>query len=296
MSSSVMTAVATTPEPRLTAPDRAVSAAASITRESLVRDLRRNLGIKPGDIIAVHSSMKSLGRVDGGPDTVIAALIEAVGGIGSGTVLMPCFNDPLDIVDLRTTPCRLGLVPETFRTCPGVIRSVNHTHSVAVIGRHAAELAATHRGRAPLGVGSPFHELAKRGGQVVHIGCDMNSSSIIHVAESIVKAPYLGIAYPAYHKDITLVVSDTERILCHPLENPGCSRNFIVVQQELDRLGLLHRGKVGEAEAFRVSGMDAIDTAVRLLCERGMDTLLCDSPACAVCQAKRQLLAGLGEA
>jgi aminoglycoside 3-N-acetyltransferase len=265
-----------------------------ITQDDLIHDLRGNLGIGDGDIIAVHSSMKSMGRVVGGPEAFIGALIQAVGGTDVGTVLMPCFNGPLDVVDLRSTPCRLGLVPETFRNYPGVIRSVNHTHSVAIIGKDAAGIAATHRGREPLGVDSPFHELAKRGGHVVHVGCSMNSSSIIHIAESMVKAPYLDIAYPQYNKNIELVVSDAERFICRPGENPGCSRNFMVVQEELDRLGLLVKGKVGQADSFKVTGTAVIDAAVRILRERGMGALLCDSPACGVCMAKKERLASLG--
>ena len=70
-----------------------------ITQSRLVRDLRDNLGLRDGDQIAVHSSMKSLGVVEGGPATVIAALIEAVGGPGRGTVLMPCFVKPADVID-----------------------------------------------------------------------------------------------------------------------------------------------------------------------------------------------------
>ncbi len=271
-----------------------IAEAISTTKEALVSDLRRNLGLADGDIIAVHSSMKSLGRVEGGPVAFIEALMEAVGGVSKGTVLMPCFNGPDDVVDLRSTACRLGLVPETFRTYPGVVRSVNHTHSVAAIGRHAERLAASHRGKTPLGVDTPFHELAKMGGWILHVGCNMTTSSIIHVAESVAKAPYLGIAYQAYDKPIRLVVSDSESFVCLPVENPGCSRNFMVVQDELDRLGLLRKGKVAQAESFKVKGLDVIETTSKLISERGMGVLLCDSDSCRVCMAKKELLGKLG--
>ena len=59
------------------------------TRETLARDLR-DLGVEPGDILFVHSSLKSLGPVNGGAGTVIDALEDAVGP--EGLVLMPSFN------------------------------------------------------------------------------------------------------------------------------------------------------------------------------------------------------------
>ncbi len=263
---------------------------AILTKSDIEKDLRANLGIKDGDIIAVHSSMKSLGAVDGGPATFIKAMIDSIGGLSKGTLMMPCFNGPHDTVDLRSTPCRLGLVPETFRTFSGVVRSENHTHSVAAIGKHAKDLVKTHKGKAPLGIGSPFHELAKMGGWIVHIGCDMRSCSIVHVAESIANAPYLHIAYPDYDKTIKLVVSDNESYDCHPTENPGCSRNFNVVQDELDRLGLIIKGRVGAAESMKILANNIIDVSIELIMGKGYDALLCDSPSCSVCTKKRAFL------
>ncbi len=267
----------------------------TILKADIVRDLRENLGLKDGDIIGVHSSMKSLGVVEGGPVTLIKALIEAVGGIGKGTVLMPCFNNPDDVVDMRTTSCRLGLVPETFRKYPGVIRSENQTHSVAVIGKYAKEIAGTHKGKAPLAAGTPFHELAIRGGWIIHIGCDMKSSSIVHVAESIAKVPYLHIAYANYNKTIKLVVSDDVSYDCEPLENPGCSKNFNIVQDELNRLGLIKNGKVGNADSMKILGKDIIETTLNLVLSLGMGALLCDLPNCSVCTMKKQFLENLSK-
>lgn len=263
-----------------------------ITRESITRDLRTHLGISAGDILAVHSSLKSLGQVDGGAGTLIAALLDAVGGPAQGTVLMPCFNEPDDRVDLRTTPCRLGAVPEAFRTTPGVIRSEHPTHSVAVAGRHAATLAAAHRGTAPLGVGSPFHMLSEMGGCVLHIGCEMKSCSLIHVAEALANLSFHHIAYPAYDKTIQLVLQDGTCRRCPPsIDSPGCSSAFLKVQAELERQGKLRRGKVGQAACLKAKASDILATALLML-RRDPGCLLCDKPACQVCTRKRAVLAG----
>jgi aminoglycoside N3'-acetyltransferase len=261
-----------------------------IAASRLRDDLRNNLGLRDGDQIAVHSSMKSLGPVEGGPLALIAALIEAVGGPDRGTVLMPCFSEPLDVVDALRTPCRLGLVPETFRTYPGVHLSNNHTHRVAVLGRDAAAIAACHNGATPLGRGSPFHELARRGGSVVHIGCNMHSCSLIHVAEHLFPLSFHAaqIAYPGYDKTITLICTDGTSRVCPPVENPGDSRGFTVVQEEMEQRGLLRHGRVGAAACFRARGLDILATAMDLLAADPA-ALLCHSLKCAVCQARRQI-------
>ena len=53
-------------------------------------DHLKTLGIEIGDILFVHSSFKSLGIVQGGARTVIAALENALGA--NGLLLMPSFN------------------------------------------------------------------------------------------------------------------------------------------------------------------------------------------------------------
>ncbi|MBT3604439.1 MAG: hypothetical protein HN521_15385 [Candidatus Latescibacteria bacterium] len=48
-----------------------------------ILDGLKSLGIKPGDILFVHSSLRSFGNINGGTDTVIDALLETVGENGS---------------------------------------------------------------------------------------------------------------------------------------------------------------------------------------------------------------------
>ena len=53
--------------------------------ETLVNDFK-NIGIKAGDVLVVHSSLKSMGNVDGGAETVIDAVLDAVGEEGTFAV------------------------------------------------------------------------------------------------------------------------------------------------------------------------------------------------------------------
>lgn len=248
------------------------------------------MGVHPGDSLIVHSSMKSLGPVEGGPQTLIHALCDVV--TEAGTVMLPTFTKPdVDrIYDPRTTPCRLGLVPETFRQMPGVLRSLHPTHSVGVWGRHAIEWTQGHEKVGGLAKTSPMHRAAQAGAKVIMVGCTMASCSIVHVAESIAGARYVGrVFYPGYEEPMTIVAPDGQRIVYEARDVPTCSIKFVAVGNEMDTRHQIQRPKLGEATCLLFRAQDAIDAALHML-ERDPAALLCDHPKCAVCPKARAIV------
>jgi aminoglycoside 3-N-acetyltransferase len=128
------------------------------------------VGIKSGIPVLVHSSLSSLGKVEGGPDTVIDALVTTCGP--DGTLCLPTlsylYTTPSSpTFDVRTTPTNLGAIPETFRRRPFVQRSVHPTHSVSAVGPQAdAVLGRHHLDTTPVGENSPFRRVRDLRGQV----------------------------------------------------------------------------------------------------------------------------------
>lgn len=65
------------------------------TRESIAADLRR-LGVEPGMVLIVHSSLSAIGWVNGGPVTILHALKDVL--TPTGTLVMPThsadYSDP----------------------------------------------------------------------------------------------------------------------------------------------------------------------------------------------------------
>ncbi|WP_217619280.1 AAC(3) family N-acetyltransferase, partial [Achromobacter sp. GbtcB20] len=110
-----------------------------VTRAELVRDLA-GLGIARGDTLFVHSSLKSLGYVEGGAAAVVGALQDAAGP--EGTLLVPTYYLPAGTVkaacemegyvfDPNRHGTNMGRLPETFLTQAATHRSVHPTHSVS---------------------------------------------------------------------------------------------------------------------------------------------------------------------
>ena len=61
-----------------------------LTKTDFVRGFKE-IGIKQGDVVLIHSAMRTIGcDVQGGPQTVVDALLEVVGK--RGTLVVPTFT------------------------------------------------------------------------------------------------------------------------------------------------------------------------------------------------------------
>ncbi len=178
------------------------SPATPITKERLVADLRA-LGLDDGATVMVHTSLRSLGWVIGGAQTVLEALREAVGE--AGTIVMPSQSwqlcDPaflqeapeewwptirenLPFYDPATSPSQtMGIVAELFRTTPGACRSPHPHRSVAAVGPKAARITAIHPFDAPVGEWSPLAALVELEAQVLLLGVGAGKMTALHLAE-----------------------------------------------------------------------------------------------------------------
>lgn len=158
----------------------------------IAEDLAR-LGVRPGGVLLVHSSLSSLGHVPGGAETVICGLLEALGL--EGTLLMPALgtdggDEP--VFDVLRTATWTGRIPETFRTRAGTQRSVHPTHSVCGVGRLASEILGRHEeDRTPCGPHSPFHLLPEYNGQILMLGCGLRPNTSFHAIEELIEPTYL---------------------------------------------------------------------------------------------------------
>jgi aminoglycoside 3-N-acetyltransferase len=264
----------------------------SLTSSQLENDLRTSCGIQAADILIVHSSLKSIGHVDGGPATVVRSLLNVIDPGAGGTLLMPTFSDPRPdgLFHMASTPSRTGLVTEAFRTWPDAIRSRHPTHSVTACGPRAAEFIKGHDSAGPLSAGSPFHLAALAGAKVLMIGCTLTSCSIIHVAEDIVRVPYLGkVFYPGYDKTLTLADIDGSRNIFEPRDVPGDSDGFDIVEPPLRQTGMMRECRLGNARCMLFRALDGLNAAVDIL-KKNPAGLLCANPRCPVCPAARRYL------
>ncbi len=146
-----------------------------LTFSRLIKDFRA-LGVKKDDTLLVHSSYKSLGGVEGGPQTVIDALLEVLGE--EGTLLMPTFN--FDFCkgatwDVNKTPSKMGYMTNLVRLDPRAKRVFHPIYSFAVIGKYADNFAQI-RDKSSYGANSAFAKLRELDGKIMVIGLSYNDS------------------------------------------------------------------------------------------------------------------------
>jgi aminoglycoside 3-N-acetyltransferase len=223
-----------------------------LRKTDIMHDLQR-LGVYTGDILLVHSSLSSLGHVDGGADTVIDALLETLGP--DGTLLMPSFQGGREYnllkqgctFDVRTSPCELGIIPEIFRQRPGVFRSINPTHCTAGIGKHAEKILDGHQFcNVSVGRNSPYDRLQQTNGKILLLGVTHKSNTTLHFVENTGGAPSLSrelfdaVAIDADGKSWTVPM--------HP-HLMGLKKNYERAENELLAADIQHNGNVGAATA-----------------------------------------------
>ncbi len=253
-----------------------VSHGATITRERLIRDLER-LGIQPGDHLGLGISFRSIGSVAGGPDTLINALLEAVGP--DGTIMIPAFT-PLfprtitasgrveRVFDPAWTPAYTGIVSETLRQRRGALRSRHPVCSVIADGQLARQLTEGHDADAPACL--PYSRLADCGGKVLCIGIGDNLVAFRHQAQYLA-----GLLDVVPFRRRSRVRDEAGRIRTYVRrDESGCVRKLPDLVAVLRERGLVANGKIGEADAVLVQAREGLrvmteilrDAPVRNLC------------------------------
>ena len=169
------------------------------------------VGVRTGDTLLVHSSLSACGRIVGGAQTIIEALIEAVGP--DGNFFVPTFqrsecyltgintrwdHRPSDFRDRASEAVRwVGTLPlEFMRLYPDAPRGVHLSHSWAGWGRDAAEvLSHQAEDEPPFSDNSCPMRVKEMGGKILHFGSPIGHTSFVHCFETHFDLPGLGPSY-----------------------------------------------------------------------------------------------------
>lgn len=238
-----------------------------------------NLGIKHGDVVLVHSSMKGLGYVDGGPEAVIEALLDAVGPFG--TVLFPTLTgtaadgpEKPPQIDLCTTPCWTGLIPETARQRPEAVRSAHPTHSIVALGANQQEWTSGHEhGHSPCDDASPYFRLMEHGGKILLLGgVDQDSNTSIHCIEEIAAVPYhlqheVTEGLVRLRDGETVVVRNRLHLWRNRYSHLNLLRNFNVVSDPLIKAGYQRSVTIGKTERTLVDAHGMLEVLLPILAD-----------------------------
>ena len=234
--------------------------------QTQIADGLRQTGLHRGDVVLVHSAMRTLGRVRGGADTVVAALLEVVGE--RGTLVVPTFTfahegeeDP--IIDPRSDPSEMGAVTEAARTHPQALRSTAYRHSFAAIGRRAEVITRVDPTLPVFDLRSSFGVMLALDTQILMLGMTYSSCTSHHFAEWICQVPYrsaIAVNVKVRRPDGTVVpqaMTDYQPHTYTGTRHPDFNR----LGRMLEERRLIGIAAIGNAVARRLAMRDLIDLA-----------------------------------
>jgi aminoglycoside 3-N-acetyltransferase len=259
-----------------------------ITFRDFVNGLRK-LDIDRDLPALVHTSLSAFGRVHGGPDVVVGALLANFPGLMMPTFTYKCMLTPEDgppdngmvygsardvnkmaeffRLDLPVDPL-MGVAAETLRRHPAAQRSNHPLLSFSGINLNDALKQQTLAD--PL---APLQALMDAGGWVLLLGVDHTVNTSIHLAEKL-----------AGRKQFVRWALTPDGVVACP-GFPGCSDGFQALAPRVEPLVRLVQVGQGTIQALPLPEMVEI---ARDWIINDPQAFLCERSDCKRCQAVRQ--------
>lgn len=257
------------------------------TRDSLAHDFRA-LGVRAGDVIMLHASVRAVGEVAGGPDAIHLALSDAIGEEGTLFMYAGCpryvdevgrgnltpeqeaeLLEKLPAFDAATARCDRsnGALVELLRTWPGT-RVNAHPARFAVRGPHADALLAPQPWDYAFGHSSLLERFVALHGRILLLGSDHDNVTFLHHAEHVVEVPGRRVArfrVPVVEQGRRRWRAMAEFDTSQPAHPAWPDDLFArIVDAHLDRTSN-RGGAVGDAQCYLLDARALLDDALRTM-------------------------------
>lgn len=250
----------------------------------IAADLRR-LGVRDGDRLMVHASLRRIGAVEGGANGVIEALDAAVGPYGTLVMILGAVVEhewvnqhpegeraallenaaPYDPLVSPVLP-EVGYLAEAFRTYAGTLVDDNPSGRFAARGYDAADLLHGLPWDDYYGPDSVLARLSNRGGRILRMGANLDTVTALHHAEYLADVPgkrrvtrHYRVAGAHGPETRTVTSLDDEFGI---VDWSGDDYFAIITRAYLDA-GRAQRGRVGNADSELIEMHDIIDFGAR---------------------------------
>lgn len=250
--------------------------------------LRQNLealGVHAGQTVMLHASIKAVGPVLGGPNTLLQALLDTL--TPTGTLMM--YAGWQDMPDLDEVPDALrqiyleqhpgfdpataravrenSVLAEFLRTWPGTQRSLNPEASMVAHGAQTAYLTQDHPLNYGYGTGSPLAKLVELGGSVLLLGSPLSRVTLLHHAEYHARLRHKTVIHylcPIVQDGQTIWTAVEDYDTSEPHDRYG----FKQITQAYLNQGSGKQGMIGQAPSFLFDAADLTRFAIAWLEER----------------------------
>lgn len=252
-------------------------------------DHLRVLGVRPGDVLMIHASVRAVGEVAGGPDEIHLAIKDAL--TADGTMLMyascPQYVDEvgrgnlsakqeaevlakLPSFDAETARSARdnGTLVEFFRTYPGS-RVNRHVARFVGWGRQVDHLFVRQPWNYAFGRDSALERFAELGGKILMLGADHDTVTFLHYAEHVVDIPDKRVArykVPVMEHGVRVWRDMEEFDTSGDGVHANWPRDFFaqIVDAYLANTGNIG-GRVGDAPSFLISARGLLEFALPVM-------------------------------
>lgn len=258
-----------------------------IEKELIDQFLR--IGICSGDVILIRASIGSVGRIEGGADSFINALLNVVGS--EGTIVSLAFTNSTflkkpnisDAFDLKKESYA-GALPNAMIRQKDAFRSRHPTCSYVAIGKFAKEITEDHDENSL--AYEPIRKIINLSGKCMLVGCVGSSPGFTtaHLAEAD-----LGMSSLAIFPKLKSVYYRGENGETHLFrrKDPGlCSNSFSKFYAFYVEKEILKVGFIGRAYSILATAKECYDIEYEIL-SKNKKFNICGSADCFTCNAGR---------
>ena len=220
-------------------------------KEYLINQIKE-MGIEPTDTVVIHSSMKAIGDVEGGADTILDVFIEY---LKDGLFLVPAHTYKESrktlIYDVeKSIPC-VGIIPTLAIKRKDGKRSLHPTHSMVAFGKNAEEyIKGEETKQSPTPSGGAWGRLADVDAKILLIGVGQDKNTYIHSVDEENNKQRLSeevLPIKTVLKD-GQVIDTPCRKFNHTKEDTSVSHNFGKFEKIFYEKGAIEYGEFGDAK------------------------------------------------
>ena len=215
--------------------------------QKAIEDGLRQLGLSRGDAVEVHSSLSSLGWVQGGACTLIEALMNVVGTGGALVMSAYPVSPPVPLTDeerARGIAWKVRILKEdsTERTGMGAVSDAFRARSDVICQPGPFRMCAW--GRDARLHAQSYQHLLDVDGWVLLIGVGIDRCSSMHLAERVPIPDEIAARFRV-PEDILRDYPETEWAIGYG-DTPDDP--WLAVWEQAEQRGLIHKGHIGQAK------------------------------------------------
>ena len=245
------------------------------SKEELKNQIK-TMGVLPTDTVIIHTSLKKIGEVEGGADTVIDAFKEC---LSEGLFLVPTHTwdlvcPDMPVYDVNKTKPVIGALPTVAAFRKDGVRSLHPTHSMWATGKGAAEfVAGEEKAESPTPPTFAWDRLAEAKAKILLLGVGNDKNTFIHSVDEVLDIPD---RLSEERFEVTIIDADGKEYK-HSYRGHHCSKSDDVSQQFVNfdkafiELGAMSFGKFGNAEVRIVDAAKAKEILIKILKNAGRD-------------------------